>query len=102
MLLLAAPSSSLCALPVIDDVLCHWRQLGGRIVGMSNIVKSDAEFIEEAYGNAVAALFKQMFLSMTGNIHGSDEKAYVATFNTGLNKLRRARELALGAVEATS
>jgi hypothetical protein len=65
---------------------------------MPNSTKSDVEYIEDAYGDEVSALFKQMFLSMTGNIHGTDEKAYLAAFSTGLSKLRRAKVLALGAL----
>ena len=63
---------------------------------MADAPKSDADCIEGAYEDQVAALFRQFFISLTGQ--PNKEKEYAAAFTVGLNTLRRAKSLALAAV----
>jgi hypothetical protein len=65
---------------------------------MSSETKSDADCIESAYETAVGTLFTQLFQNMTSQ--PGDSQELVAHFTTGLNILRKAKQLALGVVNA--
>jgi hypothetical protein len=62
--------------------------------------KSDAECIEAAYEDAVAGLYKQFFVSLTGQ--PDKEKQLVAIFANGLQFAKKARALALGVVQPST
>ncbi len=62
---------------------------------MPSTAMSDADCIESAYEDQVGDLFKQFFVSLTGQ--PAKEKEYAASFAKGLNTLRRAKNLALAA-----
>ena len=66
---------------------------------MVNAPKSDADCIEAAYQDALTALYKQFFTSLTGQ--PKNEKELLANFTTGLQLAKRAKTLALGVVEAS-
>jgi hypothetical protein len=64
---------------------------------MANESKSDADYVEDAYEDAIGIIFKQLFNAI--DTEPASEKQSVARFVTGLAAARRARALALKAIE---
>jgi hypothetical protein len=64
---------------------------------MASETKSDAECIEAAYEEAVAGLYRQFFVSLTGQ--PDKEKQLLTIFTNGLQFAKRAKTLALGVIQ---
>jgi hypothetical protein len=60
----------------------------------------EASAIEEAYAEQIRGLFKVLFTNLI-DTSGSDRQS-VTKFSAGLNLAKRARDLALGAIESPS
>jgi len=65
---------------------------------MSLSTKSDDDLIEGAYQDQVGLLFKQFFISLTGEKGIKNDGKWLAAFTLGLNTLKRAKGLAIGVV----
>src|ERR1700730_543646 len=69
---------------------------------MPTATKSDADLIESAYQDQVGLLFKQFFMSLTGEKGNKNDGKWLAAFTLGLSTLKRAKGLALGAVGSSA
>jgi hypothetical protein len=65
---------------------------------MADQSKSDADYIEDAYADAVGLIFRQLFNAL--DTEPTSERQSVARFVTGLAAARRAKALALNAAQA--
>ncbi|WJR80591.1 hypothetical protein [Bradyrhizobium sp. NP1] len=64
---------------------------------MADAPKSDADYVEAAYADAIQLLYKQLFTGI--DTQPANEKEFLAHFTTGLAAARRAKELGLGALK---
>jgi hypothetical protein len=59
--------------------------------------KTDVDYVESAYSDAIGVLFKQLFMGLDSQ--SGSESDLVAHFSTGFAAAKRAKELAVGVVK---
>ena len=60
------------------------------------MAKTEVDYVESAYADAIGVLFKQLFMGLDAQQKESDLTAH---FSTGFVAAKRAKELALGMVK---
>jgi hypothetical protein len=64
------------------------------------MTKTDIDYIESAYSDAIGVLFKQLFTGI--DTQPEKEKEFLEHFSTGLAAAKKAKELALSVVKPAS